>query len=111
MPKTPKSPPGLGAAGRRLWRDVLARYDLDPHELALLAEAAKVADECNRLAALASIAPPEDPDWRALRELRAQRTLLSRLIVCLRLPDAEQGTRPQRRGPRGAYARLTAADR
>lgn len=28
----PKTPPGLNAAGRRLWRDALADYEFDTHE-------------------------------------------------------------------------------
>ena len=45
----PKAPEGVGPAGRRLWRSVLADFDLAGHELLILRQAAHVADTCEQL--------------------------------------------------------------
>lgn len=45
-----RAPAGLGAAGRALWRGTTADFEFSAPELALLAEACRVAD---RLAAIA----------------------------------------------------------
>jgi hypothetical protein len=45
----PKAPDGAGAAGARLWRAVLADFELAEHELTLLRQAVRVADLCGRL--------------------------------------------------------------
>ena len=52
MVKIPKAPTGSRPAGRRLWRAVLAEFDLDEHELSLLRQAVAVADVCEDLQAL-----------------------------------------------------------
>jgi len=39
-----RAPSGLGRAGRRLWRSVLAEYELSAAELVLLEQAARTAD-------------------------------------------------------------------
>jgi hypothetical protein len=40
----------------------------------------------------------------ALTELRQQRIVLARLVVCLRVPLGDEGQRSQYRGARGVYA-------
>lgn len=105
MSKIPTAPPGTKAAGRRLWHEVLGRFELDQHEQALLREAVRVVD---LLDVLSGIVIAEGPlvDGRvhaAVVEQRQQRIVLARLIASLRLPD-DADERPQRRGSaRGTY--------
>lgn len=102
MNESPKrAPNGAKAAGKRLWRAVLADFELAEHEAVLLTQAVHVADTCDEL-------QRSDP---AGAELRAQRLLLARLIVALRVPLGDQDAlnktgapRLQRRGIRGLYA-------
>lgn len=105
----PAPPKGSGVEGRRLWRAVLNEYELEEHELSLLRQAVRVADLCTALqdrvdAEGIMVAGRAHP---ALVELRAQRILLARLIVALRVPmgerEGEQSQRTQRRGTRGVY--------
>jgi len=113
---TPAPPKGVRTAGRRLWRAVLADYELDEHELTLLRQAVRVADLCDDLQA---VVDNEGPVLRAgetvrahpaLVELRQQRIVLARLVVALRVPlgdetDGQQAPpRLQRRALRGVYA-------
>jgi hypothetical protein len=103
----PKPPTGLRAPGKRLWASVVGPYLLTAGELAVLEQACRAADLCDRL----------DRDVRALPELisvgyqgqprphpllaalRAERLLLERLIGGLNLPDdnSERGLSPQSR--------------
>ena len=46
----PRPPRGLKAPGRRLWRDVQGKYELEEHETALLTEMCRVADRLDALA-------------------------------------------------------------
>ncbi|WP_214370674.1 hypothetical protein [Pseudonocardia sp. H11422] len=110
--KTPPAPKGLGAAGRRLWRSVLADYELDQHECLILTEACRVADRLERLAEESEGAPLTLTNFKGdpvanplLTEARQQAIVFARLIAALRLPTEEDnGARPQRRGaPRGVY--------
>lgn len=100
----PKPAPGTGTAGRALFKSITARFELEPHELAVLAQLVRTAD---RIAALDAVVDSEGVmvDGRAhaaLVESRLQRLTLARLLTALRLPDlADQ--RPQRRGIRGVY--------
>ena len=112
----PAPPKGARTAGRRLWRAILADYELDEHELTLLRQAVRVADLCDDLQA---VVDNEGPVLRtgetvrahpALVELRQQRIVLARLVVALRVPlgdetDGQQAPpRLQRRALRGVYA-------
>lgn len=109
--KIPAPPNGSQRAGRRLWRAVVQDYELAEHELTLLREAVFVADTCDLLQGMVSQDGPM-VDGRAnpaLVELRAERILLARLLVALRVPigdaeDAGSEGRLQRRGLRGVYA-------
>jgi len=115
--RIPAAPPGLGTAGKRLWRAVLEPFELDDHELELLRQAAYVADMCARLQEVVAKEGPlvDGKDGQrahpGLTELRQQRILLTRLIVSLRVPLGDQETpskttptpRRQHRGTRGAY--------
>jgi hypothetical protein len=104
-----RTPPGLKAAGRRLWASVTDVYDLEEHEAALLLEACRTKDLLNDLDATirreglivqGEGGPKMHP---AVVESRQQKTSLNQLIASLRLPS-DEGVRPQRRGAaRRAY--------
>jgi hypothetical protein len=107
MTKVPRAPAGAKTAGRALWRAVLAAYELEEHELALLRQACRVADACDDLQVLVDAEGPvvAGRAHPALVELRQQRIVLARLIVALRVPlgEDEAAERSQYRGPRGVY--------
>lgn len=108
----PSPPRGTQTAGRRLWRSIVADFDLAEHELALLRQAVHVADVCDLLQRQVDTDGPllDGKAHPALVELRQQRILLARLVVALRVPlgedvdanDAAAG-RTQYRGTRGVY--------
>jgi hypothetical protein len=112
-PATPQPPKGAGAAGAKLWREVLAEYELEQHELLLLREAVRTIDALDALEARVSADGPllgssqGDRAHPALVEARQQRIALARLLAALRLPAGEEEAgdrRPQRRmGVRGVY--------
>jgi hypothetical protein len=93
---------------------VVEAFELGPHELLILKEACRVADVCEDLAAVvatdgAMLDGQDGPRLHpALRELRAERLALSRMLAALRMPwgDEDAGEqRPQNRtGFRGFYA-------
>lgn len=113
MANAPRTPPGLGTSGKKLWRSVVAEYDLQVHEEILLLEASRCADRLDRLAEEASKGTVTVTNHRgdevahpAGVEARQQGAALSRLLASLRLPSGEEGdlSRPQRRGAaRGSY--------
>lgn len=113
----PRPPSGTRASGRRLWADVLDKYELEEHELALLREMTRTVDLLDDLAAVVArdglmvpgpgLIPRVHP---GIVEARQLRIALARLSASLRLPAGEEGEqpahlrRPQRRGAaRGAY--------
>lgn len=115
MSSATAAPKGTKPGGRRLWRAVVADYELEEHERALLVEAVRTVD---LLAELDAVVKAEGlfmqlgDGWRthpAVVEARQQRITLARLLAALRLPAGEEGdqqatARPQRRvGARGVY--------
>jgi hypothetical protein len=112
----PRAPSGAGSAGRALWRSVLEAYELEEHELLLLRQAVGVADVCELLQRVVTEQGPlkDGKAHPAVVELRAQRIVLARLIVALRVPLGEEDAssnaakhgpvRLQRRAARGVYA-------
>src|SRR6266487_2028633 len=102
----PRAPDGAGPEGRRLWRSVLAEF-----ELTVLRQAVRAADRCEALAgALAETGLTTRTAHGAVKlnpvasELRSAELGLCRLLLCLRIPlggDDEQ--RGQHRGMRGVY--------
>jgi hypothetical protein len=112
----PKAPTGLRAPGKRLWNSVVGTYVLTAGELAVLEQAARTADLCDRLERdvrnlpeLTSIGYAGQPrPHPLLSSLRAERLLLERLIAGLHLPDdtREVGmTRASRHAQKAAQAR------
>jgi hypothetical protein len=91
----PKAPTGLRAPGRRLWASVVGPYVLTPGELAILEQAARTADLCDRLerdvralSELTAVGHTGQPrPHPLLAALRAERQLLQQLIGALGLPD------------------------
>ena len=99
--KAPKAPAGLGAAGRKLWRESLrpradgSQLHLRPDELLLLEQACRLADD---LAALRErlegepLTVPGSKGQSVAHPLRAEihRSLasLDRILRTLALPDA-----------------------
>jgi hypothetical protein len=114
-PRIPPAPPGTKAAGRRLWRSILAVYELEEHEAALLREMVRTVDQLDELAAIVErdglvVRGPglTDRVHPAAIEARQLRIALARLAAALRLPAGEESIagmrRPQRRvGVRGPY--------
>ena len=110
-----RAPRGLGTEGRKLWRAIVADYELDQHELALLTAACRTVDRLEDIAAALDGAPLTVQNQRGdtvsqplLVEQRMQSGSLAKLLASLRLPsgETEDGAmvRPQRRGAaRGAY--------
>lgn len=97
----PKPPSSLGRQGRALWRQVIEAFEIDdPHELALLGQAAAVLDT---IAALEAVIADEgvtsvgSTNQRVahpcVAEARQQRVVFARLVAALGLParDGEQG--------------------
>lgn len=111
----PRTPAGLGARGRRLWRDLREHAEFDPAQVVLAEEACRITDRLDQLDKLlrgdSGFACLEVGDGgtvtlvvnSALAEARQQANVLKQIAAALRLPDEATGKRPQRRGPRGAY--------
>ena len=110
----PRPPRGLKAAGRKLWREVQERYELEEHETALLREMARTLDTMEALYVVVEERGEVDAETGrlnpALAEWRQQKIAFARLSAALRLPAGDEGDqqagarRPQRRtGMRGAY--------
>lgn len=90
----PAAPEGLGDAGRALWDEIAAAYELAPAELALLAQAARTVDELQAIADALAAGPvvvtgsTGQPKASALfAEARAHRLVLAKLFDQLALPD------------------------
>jgi hypothetical protein len=89
------APPGLGVAGKRLWRSTFEQYELNPTETVVLGEICHVVDEIGLLeAALASQRSLTTKGSRGqvvahplLGELRMHRVVLRALVRQLGLPD------------------------
>ncbi|MEX0756125.1 MAG: terminase [Actinomycetota bacterium] len=89
-PRRPRAPTGLGAGGKRLWREVLALYEMNPGELRILEESCRVVDVLDELREAGH--GPE-----ILREARLQREMLRKLLASLDLPDEDEPTLPSSR--------------
>ena len=97
----PRMPAGLGAAGRRVWREITGTWDLDGREAQLLVEACRCLDAAAELdAAVArdgvtvSGASGQLRQHPALSEARQQRLAAAKLLGLLDLPASEDDQRP-----------------
>ena len=93
---TARAPAGTGPAGRALWRSVLAEYDLDVRELAILRAAAKQADDVRGLEealtrdGLTVVGSQGQPRMNPMiTELRQSRLALAKLLESIALPTAD----------------------
>lgn len=108
--KIPRAPAGLGKSGRALWRAVLADFELDEHESAILTQACRLSDLCDTLQGTIDVEGVMSESSQGARvhpaavELRQQSLALARLMTSLRIPQGEDDGRTQRRGGvRGVY--------
>ncbi len=111
----PRAPAGLGAAGRKLWREVLADFELAPDGLSLLTAACRTVNELERLhqaivcAEVMTTGSAGQPVANPLfAEARAHRATLAKLIAQLALPDEDDVTpltATQERARKAAQAR------
>ncbi|MCH9729860.1 MAG: hypothetical protein K0U84_09330 [Actinomycetia bacterium] len=94
-------PKGTRLNGQAVWSAVLARYELEPHEQALLREIVRSVDDLDRLAGASSRNPVVNREGGinpALNEARQLRSVLATLVGALRLPvgpdDVQTSIRP-----------------
>ncbi len=103
---TPRTPAGLKAGGRKLWRSVTDDYELGEHELVVLLEAARTVDALAELERIITdegvlnVSPQGVRAHPALVEARQQRVTLAKLVASLRIPledEQSAGRLPQQR--------------
>lgn len=91
-----RSPAGLQAAGKKLWRSITAEFDLEtePHKTQILAEACRVVDAIAELDEAAAEAPLTVKGSMGqpvispfIAEARAQRALLAQLLARLNFEE------------------------
>lgn len=106
-----KTPTGLGARGRRFWRDITTEFELSNAELNLLEEACRTLDDLDRLQAVVEElgtvvtgSTGQPVINAALTEARGQRVILHRLIAALQLPAADGKPVPAASSARGSTA-------
>lgn len=116
-PRPARTPPGLGDAGRRLWRSVAADVaasglELDARELRVLRDAARTADDLELIEEALAGAPAvvvgstgQPRPQPLLEEARKARALIATLLRVLDLDD------PAEAGHRGGVARSSTAAR
>ena len=101
-----KTPAGLKAGGRKLWKSVTDDYELGQHELSILLEASRTVDALAELEAIVrdegvtNVSPQGVRAHPALVEARQQRVTLAKLVASLRIPleDEQEADRtPQKR--------------
>lgn len=120
----PRTPLGLGTAGKKLWKEMHELQDFGPGETVTVEEMCRIKDRLDQLNDVIagkgvlqlmhfrSMIDSSDDDNRditltvdnALSESRQQANMFKQLFASLRLPDAE-GKKPQQRGgARGSYS-------
>lgn len=108
----PRAPDGLEKAGKRVWTQILAEFDLDSRELLVLEQAARQADAVAALEAevassgLVGRGSSGQPRLsQTVVELRQARLALSKLLGELALPDDDGETAAGRHARKAAAAR------
>lgn len=98
------APPGLKKRGRRLWKQVLAAYELRLDERILLESACKTVDLLDDLEAAMASQPlitkgsmGQERENPLLSEARQQRAQLNRTLAQLKLPDEKGAAVNQQR--------------
>ncbi|MDV8148545.1 terminase [Arthrobacter sp. B10-11] len=97
-----KTPSGLKAGGRKLWRSVTSDYELGEHELSILLEASRTVDALDELERIVreegvtNVSPQGVRAHPALVEARQQRVTLAKLVASLRIPIEEDEAAPAR---------------
>lgn len=113
----PRTPAGLAAGGRNLWKSVTDAHELDAVQQVTLLEACRSKDRLDKLDEVlrgdvevwARIVDDREGSTelkidQALSQANSTANLLKQLLAALRLPD-ESGKKPQQRGgARGAYS-------
>ncbi|MBF6315036.1 hypothetical protein [Nocardia farcinica] len=94
--KKPAPPQGLRPGGRKLWTDVVGKWELRPDELRVLREACREVDLIDALELALSkdaLMIPGSMGQRVVNplvtELRQHRATLAALLRQLKLPDAD----------------------
>lgn len=113
QPRPARPPAGLGPRGRRLWRAVIADYDLSVVEKEILAELARTLDRIDLLEKQLAIGGPMVAGSRgqlvlnpAVAETRQLADLAGRLARSLALPaEVDETEAAARFGRAGAMAR------
>lgn len=92
---------GLGAAGKRLWDNVIESFALEVHEEALLREACRTVDTINQLqreidrdGVTTHTGFETKRIHPALIEIRQQRITLTRIVAALGLPQGLEDGEP-----------------
>lgn len=92
----PRTPSDLGTRGRKLFREVVKLYELDPQDVSVLHEAARTLDEIDvmrqavaRDGATATGSTGQVVEHPCLSGLRAHSATLDKLLVRLGLPDGD----------------------
>jgi len=113
-----RTPSGLSAGGKALWRSVSEDHVLDAVQEVQLLEACRAKDRLDKLDGLlrgdvdawATLTPvPGGESFelvvdRALDKANTTANMMKQLLAALRLPDEQSGKRPQQRGgARGSY--------
>lgn len=112
-----KAPSGLGARGRRMWRESVAAWSLTPAHLVLLEEGCRLADRLDeldgiiRLVSRGSGGDPDEPVdiTKILAEARQQQTALKGIVAELRQGGQRAAeSRPEGQGVSDLTARIAA---
>lgn len=95
-----KTPAGLKAGGRKLWRSITGDFELGQHELSVLLEACRTVDALDELERIVrdegvtNVSPQGVRAHPALVEARQQRVTLAKLVASLRVPLEEEDGAP-----------------
>jgi hypothetical protein len=108
--RRPDAPEGLRAGGEAFWTAIVDQFELHPHELVLLREAARTIDLLDALQAAIDQDGVLQPWGEGVRQhpavpaVRDHRVALARLLASLGIPADPDDDRPSPRGgARGTY--------